>query len=66
MKEQTWTSTEIKDLLQFAQALRKENEDYKSMIIASDAMIRNKEREIKQLKLQLYAAITNRDSTILE
>jgi len=66
MNEQTWTSTEIKELLEFTQELRKQNADYKSMIIASDAMIRNKEAEIKNLKLKLYEAITNRNSTILE
>jgi hypothetical protein len=66
MNEQTWTSTEIKELLEFTQELRKQNADYKSMIIASDAMIRNKEAQIKNLKLKLYEAITNRNSTILE
>jgi len=63
---QTWTSEEIKELLEFTQELRKQNADYKSMIIASDAMIRNKESQIKNLKLKLYEAITNRNSTILE
>lgn len=63
---QQWSSEEIKELLQYVQHLRDENDNYKSMIIASDAMIRNKDAQIKQLKLQLYAATTIRNTTELE
>jgi sulfur relay (sulfurtransferase) complex TusBCD TusD component (DsrE family) len=51
---QTWTTEEIKDLIQFAQALRKENEDLRAMVIASDAVINNKDRQLKQLKELLW------------
>lgn len=53
-EEQTWTVEEIKELIQFAQALRKENEDLRAMVIASDSMIKNKEAQIKQLKEILW------------
>jgi uncharacterized coiled-coil DUF342 family protein len=53
-KEQTWTAEEIKDLLEFAQALRKENDDLRAMIIASDSMINNKDAQIKQLKQLIW------------
>jgi len=51
---QTWTAEEIKELIQFAQALRKENEDLRAMVIASERMINNKEAQIKQLKEILW------------
>ena len=51
---QTWTAEEIKELIQFAQALRKENEDLRAMVIASDSFIKNKEAQIKQLKEILW------------
>jgi hypothetical protein len=65
MKEQSWSSEEIRELIEYTQSLRKENEDLRAMVIASDAVIRNKEGEIKQLKLRLYAEIRNRNTTEL-
>ncbi len=50
---QTWTSEEIRELLEYTQALRKQNEDYKAMILASDAMIKNKESQIKYLQYEI-------------
>ena len=52
--EQTWTTEEIKDLLEFAQALRTENDNLRAMVIASDSMIKNKEAQIRQLKELLW------------
>jgi hypothetical protein len=52
--QQTWTEEEIKDLIQFAQALRKENDDLRAMVIASDSFIKNKEAQIRQLKELLW------------
>jgi hypothetical protein len=54
MSNRVWTEEEIKDLIGFAQALRKENDDLRAMIIASDSMINNKDAQIRQLKQLLW------------
>ena len=54
MSNRVWTEEEIKDLIQFAQALRSENDNLRAMIIASDSMINNKDAQIKQLKQLLW------------
>jgi hypothetical protein len=54
MSNRVWTEEEIKDLIEFAQALRKENDDLRAMVIASDSMINNKDAQIKQLKELLW------------
>jgi hypothetical protein len=51
---QKWTTEEIKELIQYAQSLRKENEDLRAMVIASESMINNKEAQIRQLKEILW------------
>jgi disulfide oxidoreductase YuzD len=51
---QVWTEEEIKDLIQYAQHLREENENLRAMVIASDQMIANKEAQMKQLKEILW------------
>jgi hypothetical protein len=55
---QTWTETEIKDLILFAQSLRQENEDLKAKLIAMDAMLKNEMAKNKQFKqiLNRYTA----------
>jgi hypothetical protein len=54
MSNRVWTEEEIKDLIQFAQALRSENDNLRAMIIASDSMINNKDAQIRQLKQLLW------------
>jgi len=54
MSNRVWTEEEIKDLIEFAQALRKENDNLRAMVIASDSMINNKDAQIKQLKQLLW------------
>ena len=54
MSNRVWTEEEIKDLIQFAQALRSENDNLRAMVIASDSMINNKDAQIKQLKQLLW------------
>lgn len=48
-----WSENEIRELIEFAQYLREENENLRAMIIASDEMIKNKEAQIKKLKEDL-------------
>lgn len=57
-EEEMWSQTQIKELIEYTQWLREENETLKAMVIASDAMIRNKEA---QLKAQTYTQIINND-----
>jgi len=47
---QSWTEDEIKELILFAQSMRKENEDLKAKVIAMDAMLKNEIAKTKQLK----------------
>jgi hypothetical protein len=54
MSNRVWTEEEIKDLIEFAQALRSENDNLRAMVIASDSMIKNKDAQIKQLKQLLW------------
>jgi hypothetical protein len=54
MSNRVWTEEEIKDLIEFAQALRSENDNLRAMVIASDSMINNKDAQIKQLKQLLW------------
>jgi hypothetical protein len=54
MSNRVWTEEEIKDLIEFAQALRGENDNLRAMVIASDSMINNKDAQIKQLKQLIW------------
>jgi hypothetical protein len=54
MSNRVWTEEEIKDLIEFAQALRSENDNLRAMVIASDSMINNKDAQIKQLKQLIW------------
>jgi hypothetical protein len=54
MSNRVWTEEEIKDLIEFAQALRSENDNLRAMVIASDSMIKNKDAQIRQLKELLW------------
>jgi hypothetical protein len=54
MSNRVWTEEEIKDLIEFAQALRSENDNLRAMVIASDSMINNKDAQIRQLKELLW------------
>ena len=50
--EQTWTESEIKELILFAQSLREENEELRSKIIVMDQMVKKREATLK--KAQQY------------
>jgi disulfide oxidoreductase YuzD len=50
---QTWNENEIKELLEYVQHLRKENEDLQAKIIVMDAYVKNGDAKIKQLMLIL-------------
>ncbi len=52
--EQSWTTEEIRELLEFVQAIRAENDNLRAMVIASDSMIKNKDAQIRQLKELLW------------
>jgi len=47
---QTWTEEEIKELIQYAQHLRKENEDLQAKMIVMNAKLENEEKKTKRLQ----------------
>lgn len=49
MEEQTWTSTEIKDLISYAKHMQEENETLRAKLIAMDAKLKNEESKNKKL-----------------
>ena len=53
---QTWTEEEIKELIQYAQHLRKENEDLQAKMIMMNAKLGNEEAKTKQLKIVNYCS----------
>ena len=62
MKEQTWTESEIKELILFAQSLREENEELRSKIIVMDQMVKKREATLKKADTyikQLELALVN-------
>jgi uncharacterized tellurite resistance protein B-like protein len=49
MEEQVWTKQELKDLLEYAQYLKKENEDLQAKMIVMNAKLKNEEAKTKKL-----------------
>ena len=49
MEEQVWTKQELKDLLEYAQYLKKENEDLQAKMIVMNAKLNNEEAKTKKL-----------------
>ena len=49
MEGQVWTKDELKDLIEYAQYLKKENEDLQAKMIVMDAKLRNEESKTKKL-----------------
>ena len=48
---QTWNEEEIKELIQYTQHLRKENEDLQAKMIMMQAKLNNEEAKVKRLGL---------------
>lgn len=56
--DKVWTNEELKELIEYTQYLRQENEDLQAKMIMMNAKLGNEEAKVKQLKLiiaQLYA-----------
>jgi hypothetical protein len=49
MKEQVWTKEELKNLIEYTQHLRMQNEELQAKLIAMDAKLRNEEAKTKKL-----------------
>jgi hypothetical protein len=47
---QTWTEEELKELIQYTQHLRKENEDLQAKMIMMNAKLENEEKKNKKLQ----------------
>ncbi len=47
---QTWTEQELKELIQYAQHLRMENEDLQAKMIVMNAKLENEEKKNKRLQ----------------
>ena len=54
-KEETWSASELKELILFAQSLRVENEDLRAKMIAMNVMVTNSDKENKKLRLYIYS-----------
>jgi predicted nucleic acid-binding Zn-ribbon protein len=48
-EEQSWSESEIKELLEYVQYLRQENEDLQAKMIAMDAYVKNADAKVKKL-----------------
>jgi len=46
---QTWTEQELKELIEYTQHLRKENEDLQAKMIVMNAKLENEEKKTKRL-----------------
>ena len=53
--DRLWNEDEIKELIELAQYLRKENEDLQAKMIMMNAKLQNEEAKTKRLTLLLYA-----------
>jgi len=53
--DRLWNEEEIKELIELAQYLRKENEDLQAKMIMMNAKLQNEEAKVKKLTLLLYA-----------
>jgi erythromycin esterase-like protein len=47
--EQTWTASEIKELIEYVNYLKGENEDLQAKIVAMDAYVKNGDAKIRQM-----------------
>lgn len=59
-EDKNWSEEELRDLILFTQALREENEELRSKVIAIDAMLKNRdailrraERYTRELEMEL-------------
>jgi hypothetical protein len=48
-----WTEDELRELIQYTQYLRKENEDLQAKMIMMNAKLSNEESKVKKLTLTL-------------
>ena len=48
--QQTWSEEELRELIQYAQHLRKENEDLQAKMIVMNAKLENEEKKTKRLQ----------------
>ena len=53
--DRLWNEDEIRELIELAQYLRKENEDLQAKMIMMNAKLQNEEAKVKRLTLLLYA-----------
>jgi hypothetical protein len=53
MEEQVWTKQELKDLLEYTQYLKKENEDLQAKMIVMNAKLNNEEAKTKRLVMTI-------------
>lgn len=53
--DRLWNEEEIRELIELAQYLRKENEDLQAKMIMMNAKLQNEEAKVKKLTLLLYA-----------
>ena len=53
--DRLWNEEEIRELIELAQYLRKENEDLQAKMIMMNAKLQNEENKVKKLTLLLYA-----------
>ena len=53
--DRVWTEEELKDLIEYTQYLRQENEDLQAKMIMMQAKLNNEELKVKKLTLLLYA-----------
>lgn len=53
--DRLWNAEEIRELIELAQYLRKENEDLQAKMIMMNAKLENEEKKVKRLTLLLYA-----------
>lgn len=58
-EEQSWSESEIKELLEYAQYLRKENEDLQAKMIAMNAYVNNADAKIRKYETMLKQLIGN-------
>lgn len=59
-EDKNWSEEELRELILFTQALREENDDLRSKVIAIDAMLKNRdailrraERYTRELEMEL-------------
>jgi uncharacterized tellurite resistance protein B-like protein len=48
--QQTWTASEIKELIMYAQEMQQANEDLRAGIIMMQAKLDNEEAKVRQMK----------------